>query len=175
MNASKPFNLEEIFARLKVNKRDEPKEVLNLPPGRFLDEGVYLCEAIHDTTSIVDECERKRCIETLSSWGGGEPLVFFDLETTGLSGGTGTYAFLAGMGIYQEDSFIVRQLFLCSPKYEQAWLSRLLDIIPNKPAFVTYNGKNFDLPLINTRLLLSRMKPFEETKHLDLLYLVRRL
>jgi len=39
MNASKPFNLEEIFARLKVNKRDEPKEVLNLPPGRFLDEG----------------------------------------------------------------------------------------------------------------------------------------
>ncbi len=175
MNASKPFNLEEIFARLKVNKRDEPKEVLNLPPGRFLDEGVYLCEAIHDTTSIVDECERKRCIETLSSWGGGEPLVFFDLETTGLSGGTGTYAFLAGIGIYQEDSFIVRQLFLCSPKYEQAWLSRLLDIIPNKPAFVTYNGKNFDLPLINTRLLLSRMKPFEETKHLDLLYLVRRL
>jgi len=175
MSTSKQFNLDEIFARLKVRKREEPAQVINLPPGRFLDEGVYLCEALHGPISEVSKYEQKRCIETLSSWGAGEPLVFFDLETTGLSGGTGTYAFLAGIGIFQGDSFTVRQLFLCSPKYEQAWLSKLLDIIPGKPAFVTYNGKNFDLPLINTRLLLSRMKPFEETKHLDLLYLTRRL
>jgi uncharacterized protein YprB with RNaseH-like and TPR domain len=176
MKGDKHSRLEQILGELKPeNKKKEICEVRGLPPGQFLDEDVYLCEIRHEIPREVDVNEHKQCIKTLSSWGAGEPLVFFDLETTGLAGGTGTYAFLAGVGFYEKSEFVIRQLFLCSPRAERAWLSWLLDIMPPKPAFVTYNGKNFDLPLINTRFLLSRMKPIEESGHLDLLHLVRRL
>ncbi|SDY09510.1 hypothetical protein SAMN03080603_01749 [Acetomicrobium thermoterrenum DSM 13490] len=176
MNDYMPLHMKFLLDNSK-RKNEERKRtfIKGLPSGQFLDDDVYFCESKHEMLPYKNRGELENHLQILSHWGAKEPLVFFDLETTGLSGGTGTYAFLAGIGMLDQDQFIVRQLFLCSPRAEGIWLQKLMEIIPYKPSFVTYNGKNFDLPLINTRFILSRMEPIEPTGHLDLLHLARRL
>jgi hypothetical protein len=113
-------------------------------------------------------------IKTLAPWGAAEEATLLDVETTGLAGGTGTYAFMAGVGTIQGETLIVRQLFLTSPQYESSWLYHLRRVIPEEVGFVTYNGKRFDIPLLEGRFILNRL-PFPERVrgHLDLLYLAR--
>ena len=103
-------------------------------------------------------------------------LGFFDLETTGLSGGTGTYFFLAGLGWFTADGFRVRQYFLDDVRSEPALLSAMVEDLKQFRGLVTYNGRSFDLPLVETRLLLARQpSPLPELENYDLLYAVRRL
>jgi hypothetical protein len=103
-------------------------------------------------------------------------LGYFDLETTGTSGGTGTYAFLAGLGSFVGARFRLRQYFLANLSEERAMLSLLLDDLKDVDGLVTYNGKSFDLPCTKTRATLSRLTfPAADKPHLDLLHLVRRL
>jgi len=103
-------------------------------------------------------------------------LGFFDLETTGTSGGTGTYIFLAGLGWFVDGGFRVRQYFLDDLASETSMLSGLLQDIDALDALVTYNGRTFDVPCLETRTTLARL-PFRgrEKPHLDLLPIVRRL
>jgi len=102
--------------------------------------------------------------------------VFVDTETTGLAGGTGTYAFMIGIGYFQDEQFVVEQFFMRDYGEEPAQLLALAERLKQFETVVSFNGKAFDLPLIQTRFALSRI-PFTLTQgpHLDLLFPSRRL
>lgn len=103
-------------------------------------------------------------------------LVFVDLETTGLAGGAGTLAFLVGCGWFDGGTFRVRQYLLSNVAGERALLRALADVASQCGTVVTYNGKTFDLPLIETRYLFHRMEsPFAGMPHVDMLHPARRL
>ncbi|MEQ1760299.1 MAG: ribonuclease H-like domain-containing protein [Vicinamibacterales bacterium] len=102
-------------------------------------------------------------------------LMFFDLETTGLAGGAGTYAFLVGCGWFEGAAFRVRQFLLSSFGAERGILKALTALAQEAAAVVTFNGKSFDVPLIDTRYALNRMtSPFGDLPHLDMLHVARR-
>jgi uncharacterized protein YprB with RNaseH-like and TPR domain len=108
--------------------------------------------------------------------GVGERLLFIDVETTGLAGGAGTYAFLVGCGWFDGPIFRVRQFFLPTYGAETAVLEGLSTIAHGTGAVVSFNGKSFDLPLIETRFLFHRMHtPFAGVAHIDMLHPARRL
>ena len=103
-------------------------------------------------------------------------MLFVDLETTGLAGGAGTYAFLVGFGWFEDAAFRVRQFLLTSYAVERVLLEEVAVLAAQAGALVTYNGKTFDLPLLETRFLFHRMSvPFSAVPHLDMLHHARRL
>jgi hypothetical protein len=103
-------------------------------------------------------------------------VVYLDAETTGLAGGTGTYAFLVGLGVHDADGFVVEQLFLPGPEHERAYLVALAERLAGAAAVVSYNGGSFDLPLVRTRFAMHGLPdPLAGARHLDLLPLARRL
>jgi len=99
--------------------------------------------------------------------------VFIDTETTGLSGGTGTVAFLVGAGWVDGDVFVVRQYFMRDYPDEDALLRTLADDLGDRP-LVSFNGRSFDWPLLRTRWQMHRHKATERAHH-DLLTASRRL
>lgn len=102
-------------------------------------------------------------------------VVFLDTETTGLSGGTGTYVFMVGLGFFDAEQFVVRQYFMRHHAEEPAMLAALADELRRFAAVVTFNGKAFDLPLLQTRFTQSRLRPRLPTDlHLDVLHAARR-
>ncbi len=102
--------------------------------------------------------------------------VFLDTETTGLAGGAGTYIFLVGVGYFEGDQFCVRQYFMRDYNEERALLSAVNELLSNFEAIVSYNGKTFDVPLIQSRFIMSGMKlSLKNPGHFDLLYPARRL
>jgi len=103
-------------------------------------------------------------------------ILFLDLETTGLAGGAGTYAFLVGCGWFDGGTFRLRQFFLADFAAERALLESVMQLVDDVSCVVTYNGKTFDLPLMETRFALQRMEtPFAEVAHVDLLHPARRM
>ena len=122
--------------------------------------------------------------ETLAAWANDpriaampvESLAFLDTETSGLSGGTGTYAFMVGAGRFSNDQFVLSIFFMKDPADEPALLEALSDFLAPCSALVTFNGKAFDAPLLRTRYLLNNIPcPFDGYSHIDLLPLSRRL
>jgi hypothetical protein len=104
------------------------------------------------------------------------PVLYIDTETTGLAGGTGTLAFLVGVGLHGETGFEVRQLFLPGPEHERSQLKAFASLASGASALVTYNGASFDLPLLRNRFALHGMAdPLAGVPHLDLLTIARRL
>ena len=102
--------------------------------------------------------------------------IFVDLETTGLSGGAGTVAFLVGCGWFDVGAFQVRQFLLTSYAAERALLAAVSDCFDEATLLVTYNGKTFDVPVMETRWLFHRMElPLESVRHFDMLHPARRL
>ncbi len=105
-----------------------------------------------------------------------DSFAFLDTETSGLAGGTGTYAFLVGVGRFDGETFNLAQFFMRDPSEEAALLEGLMDFLAPCGALVTFNGKAFDAPLLVTRYSLHSIPvPFKEFVHLDLLPLARRL
>jgi uncharacterized protein YprB with RNaseH-like and TPR domain len=102
--------------------------------------------------------------------------LFLDTETTGLSGSTGTLVFLVGIGFFTDDGFEVRQYFMRNPGEEPAMLHALRDLLEGHEAFVTFNGRSFDIPLLAMRYTLNR-NPLRSDRwpNLDLLHPARRL
>jgi hypothetical protein len=102
--------------------------------------------------------------------------AFLDTETTGLAGGTGTYAFLIGVGNIEPAGFRLRQFFMRDYGEEASLLRRLSEHLAQFDVLVTYNGKTYDQPLLETRFRMARARhPFERMAHLDLLFGARRL
>jgi hypothetical protein len=102
--------------------------------------------------------------------------LFLDTETTGLAGGTGTYAFLVGLGWWEQDAFVVEQLFMRDHSEEASLLVDLAQRLAERPALVTFNGKSFDWPLLETRYRMTRTACVQSpSAHLDLLHPARQL
>ena len=128
---------------------------------------------VHDGESL---CLLDRHLPPPESAAGPSRVVFLDLETTGLSGGAGTVAFLVGCGWFDDDAFEVRQFLLTSFAAERALLAAVAALVEPVSLIVTYNGKTFDLPVMETRWLFHRMEtPFDGKRHFDMLHPARRL
>jgi len=103
-----------------------------------------------------------------------ERLRFFDLETTGLSGGAGTIAFLAALGRRSPKGLAIRQFFLADYPGERDFVLSILDSLSGRSVLATYNGRSFDYPLLKTRCVMNGLAP-PDPPHLDVLYPARRL
>ncbi|MFB3887148.1 MAG: ribonuclease H-like domain-containing protein [Thermodesulfobacteriota bacterium] len=102
--------------------------------------------------------------------------LFLDTETTGLAGGTGTFAFMIGLGFFEGDGFLVRQLFMRDYSEERASLSLLKELLESFQFLITFNGKQYDVPLLETRFILSRLSSkIKEMPNFDLLYPSRKV
>jgi uncharacterized protein YprB with RNaseH-like and TPR domain len=104
--------------------------------------------------------------------------VFLDLETTGLAGGTGTVPFLVGLAYYRDERFKVTQFFLNEMAEEDRLVREVGQFVVDMgfKSIVTYNGKAFDLPLVETRFALHRTPcPLRGLPHLDFLFSARSL
>jgi len=105
-----------------------------------------------------------------------EKWLFLDTETTGLVGGTGTYAFLVGLAWWDAGGLQVEQLFLRDLDEEHSLLQELSARIAERPVLVTFNGKSFDWPLLENRFTLTRaIRVPKLAAHLDLLHPARAL
>jgi uncharacterized protein YprB with RNaseH-like and TPR domain len=112
-------------------------------------------------------------------------MLFIDLETTGLAGGAGTYAFLVGCAWFEPPSrsappghvgLRTRQFFLSSYSAERVLLEAVAEAADESGTVITYNGKSFDLPVMETRFVMHRMPtPFTDMPHVDMLHPARRL
>lgn len=101
--------------------------------------------------------------------------LFLDTETTGLSGGAGTVAFLVGLGYVENETFVVEQYLMRDYSDEADMLDQIARRMENFDAVCTFNGNNFDLPLLATRFTMCRMREkWRELEPLDLLYPARR-
>lgn len=161
---------------------------------RVLDGQVYVTP-IGDTLIIKKEIpigeyhgrfklELDTPFQTISRWANdqriadftAEDFIFIDTETTGLSGGTGTYTFLIGAGKFVDECFHFIQFFMRNPSEEPAQLFAFEEFIASGSCIVSYNGKAFDVPLINGRFTANGLKsPLVDYAHLDLLHLTRRI
>jgi uncharacterized protein len=102
--------------------------------------------------------------------------AFLDTETTGLAGGTGTCAFLIGIGRITPEGFRVRQFFMRDYGEEASALDAVARHLAPFKVMITYNGRSYDQPLLETRYRLNRARPpFTTLDHLDLLHGARRL
>lgn len=102
--------------------------------------------------------------------------VFFDIETTGLSGGAGTVAFLVGCGWFEGEAFRVRQWLMLGPAGERPLLDALTRTMDDASLLVTFNGRTFDVPFMETRWAFHRQStPTDELPHFDMLPAARRL
>ncbi len=104
-----------------------------------------------------------------------EDLLFLDTETTGLSRSVGTFPFLVGLGWFEAEHLVIRQILLTSPAGEKAFLDALQAEVKKRSYLVTYNGKSFDIPLIRNRLILQRDRLHPPVLHFDLFHILRRL
>lgn len=146
----------------------------------FCHEEIYQTDYLHGAKPLYPSLP----IKTLCQWAGASNLsstdlndfVFLDTETSGLAGGTGTYAFEVGLGRFNNEGFHLAQFFMRHPGEEPALLAGLSEFMDGMKAVVTYNGKSFDIPLLNTRYTMMGMSsPFDGIGHFDLLPLARRL
>ena len=146
----------------------------------FVSEQIYPSDYIYGTSSLVSSFP----LLHISQWANDEKLstlplsrfAFLDTETSGLSGGTGTYAFLVGVARFIDDQFVLQQFFMRDPAEEPALLEGLAKFLAPCDSLVTFNGKAFDAPLLSTRYRLHRIPiPYKDYSHLDLLPLARRL
>lgn len=158
-----------------------PGEAIQTPFGNaYVVETTYDREYTHGTMQFRPNLN----LRVLTEWShtpqlaGSEfsKLLFLDTETTGLGGGTGTIPFLVGLGHLHENGFHLIQLLLRDPSEEPGQLYLLNQYLRDFQAVVTYNGKSFDIPILNTRHTLNGFtSPFPGFGHIDLLPLARRL
>jgi len=102
--------------------------------------------------------------------------LFLDTETTGLSGGAGTIAFLVGAGYVDGTDFVVEQFLMRDYSDEPEMLLKLSKLFSRFTTLVTFNGRTFDMPLLEARYTICRMRMLlPHFAHIDLLHLARRV
>jgi uncharacterized protein YprB with RNaseH-like and TPR domain len=101
--------------------------------------------------------------------------LYLDTETTGLSGGAGTVAFLVGIAWWENRTLVLEQLLVRALGEEGPMLARLRERLAAASMLVTFNGKSFDMPLLRTRFVMARMPVPPTPPHLDLLHVARRV
>ncbi len=169
-------SLSQRLARLRTNPSRPVLSTVGIisePPGcgwKKIDDGAWERRILHPGL-LPGKFENPFVLPEVLS---GDAMVFYDLETTGLSGGAGNIAFLIGLGFSQPEGFTVIQLFLGDYPGEPALLSRYAELIRENRPQVSYNGRSFDSQVLKTRFLLNRMPPLLPPQ-IDLLYPSRRL
>lgn len=104
-----------------------------------------------------------------------EETLAFDTETSGLSNGSGSFIFMMGLGYFEADSYVVDQLILPDLSAESAFLRQTELIFGRYPILLSYNGKSFDIPMLQSRINFHMFPDFtREITHIDLLKLTRR-
>ena len=103
-------------------------------------------------------------------------LLFLDTETTGLSGGAGTVAFEIGIGFIDQRGMVIRQYVMRDYGEEGPMLAEIASLFPRFDTVVSFNGKTFDLPLLESRMVMHRIRlPVTQMPQLDLLHAARRV
>ncbi len=179
---------------------ERPRAKPDLRPARYFVEELISGEVVRtacgehfETEKLFERHRRHGCMDIanlyelpgdlLDSLSGGAiasthpgKWAFLDTETTGLAGGTGTYAFLIGVGNIEPAGFRLRQFFMRDYGEEASLLRRLSEHLAQFDVLITYNGKTYDQPLLETRFRMARARhPFDRMNHLDLLFGARRL
>ena len=168
-------------ARYFVEEWLSGEEVRTAHGAHFETERLYDRYKRHGSLDIGDLAELPPDLLDAISQNGVPPCgpakwAFLDTETTGLAGGSGTYAFLIGVGRITPEGFRVRQFFMREHGEEPSLLCALADHLAQFDVLITYNGKTYDQPLLETRYRMSRFRsPFDRMPHLDLLHGARRL
>lgn len=156
---------------VQANDKGSCYVIENLYPLSYLHGGCSLGEALKAGCDILTVLGGEDC-EGLQA----DRLLYLDTETTGLSGGAGTVAFLVGVGFFAEEAYIVRQYFIRDYDEELAMLTELQLLFSKHQGFVTFNGKSFDINLLQSRFISNRLRPsFRELPNIDLLYPSRRV
>ncbi|MBN2502586.1 MAG: ribonuclease H-like domain-containing protein [Anaerolineales bacterium] len=146
----------------------------------FLVEKLYPLADMHGNTPL----QLISPVEMLAAWAKDERVAtcstngyaFLDTETTGLGGASGTFAFLVGVGRFEVGGFRLAQFFMRDPAEEAAMLTALDGFLDGCETIVSFNGKSFDVPLLNTRYVMQgTLSPLRSLAQLDLLHLARRL
>ena len=104
-----------------------------------------------------------------------ERVIYLDTETTGLGTGAGTHAFLVGLGSFRGDRFVLEQYFMEDYDGESAMIEAIERVMDGAQGLVSYNGRTFDMPLLESRFRMQHRRPRFPALHLDLLHLSRRL
>lgn len=132
-------------------------------------EGIQATDLTKETLALI---EGKEYPDRVSP----EELLFLDTETTGLKGGAGTLAFLIGLGKIEQGQFVVRQYLMRDYDEEPFVLDHFLKALNTSRMLITYNGASFDVPLLESRLVMNRMRREAEIPpHLDLIHAARRV
>jgi len=105
--------------------------------------------------------------------------LFLDIEATGLSHGAGTHAFLIGCAWFEGDEVVVEQVFMQDPTTEMAVLHHVMGLLESRPFLVSFNGKSYDLSVLESRLVVTRLLGRHEASiklrpHFDLLHVSRQ-
>ena len=131
-----------------------------------------LCGIEHTTLDEIRECDP---LFTGSSWDI-HRLLFLDTETTGLSGGAGTVAFEIGIGFIEHRGMVIRQYIMRDYSEEGPMMEEIASLFRRFDTVVSFNGKTFDLPLLESRMVMHRIRlPVTQMPHLDLLHAARRV
>ncbi len=161
---------------------DTPERTLGdawpLPEGARVERALVGHCAVHDALYSGPEVARAaELLERVAERGSIDParLRFLDTETTGLAGGTGTHVFLVGIGRFVGPTFHVRQLFMRHPGEERGLLHLTEAALTADSTLVTFNGRSFDMPLLETRYRMHRRAAPLVSEHLDLLHPARRI
>ena len=172
-----PDPLARLRSMLRVRRRDVPAPASAADrsiPGREIAPGLWLQEArlpFELPWQPHLDARFARRIEPLST----RDLLFFDTETTGLAGGTGTRAFMIGAAALEQAGLHVRQLTIATTSAEPAMLETFRGWLRPATVLVSYNGKCYDAPLLKTRYRLMRQtEPLSALEHVDLLHPTRR-
>lgn len=189
--------------RLHQNKKDDQKKsgekkvekrrefsLPNLLPGKFVETeygefflaeyrySVDICHGNYRLDKLIDQDLSALCgvlkNEGLICPEGIESLAFLDTETTGLAGGAGTYAFMVGLGYFEDQEFVLQQYMMEDYPQELAMMNALYEKLKDFSHLVTFNGKSFDWPLLKGRFIYHQMKKDLSFVHVDLLHPARR-
>jgi uncharacterized protein YprB with RNaseH-like and TPR domain len=136
----------------------------------FADPSSTTLELLSRTRDESLSRKTRAALENTEKW------LFLDTETTGLAGGTGTYAFLIGLAWWDAGGLQVEQFFMRDFGEEHSLLQELSQRVAERPVLVTFNGKSFDWPLLENRFTMTRSIAVPKlAAHLDLLHPARAL
>ncbi len=192
--ADEPPLVLERLASAERRRRERDLEALARAVGarriRLHDQSLLILRRRHDPARLDElfQAAGRTVPDVLARYTGaqafrdvaGARLLFLDTETTGLSHGTGTFAFVIGLATVTPEAVVSTRLFIPEPADEPLAFRILLGFLARHPYLVTFNGKSFDLHILRSRLLLHHPTRYDQldprlTPHLDLLHLARRL